>query len=219
MFAVVDLETNGLRPRSDRIVEVAVCQLDAQAVLERSYATLVNPGGEVGRTDIHGIRPEDVRGAPNFAEVAPQLWELLRGRVLVAHPASFDIPFLASELRRCGAMLPTEAVLCTGELARAYMLGGQSRYQRGWRLQDCCRMAGIRIEGAHHALGDATATAKLLHYMGQRYGAQIWSAEVELAGLQRWAPAPPGPSADPWTREQAAAPATRRRPRWLRLGF
>ena len=218
MFAVVDIETNGLQPTSGRIVEVAVCQLDADAQLAQSYTTLVDPCGEVGRTDIHGIRPADVRGAPKFTEVAPQIWELLRGRVLVAHGARFDVRFLQSEFRRCGARLPTGAVLCTGELARAYLLGGQDRFTAGWKLQNCCDLAGIVIEGAHHALGDATATAELLHYIGQRAGPQIWRAQIEKAAAQRWEPAPPGPGVEPWTREQARRAAGRRPWRRLRSG-
>src|SRR3982751_954670 len=98
--AVIDVETTGLSPRTDRVVEVGVVLLDERGEVEAEFETLVNPGRDVGPTRLHGIRAADVVAAPTFAEVAPYLRSVLTGRTLVAHNALFDLRFLAREFAR-----------------------------------------------------------------------------------------------------------------------
>ena len=101
-FAVVDVETTGLYPSTDRIVEVAVVHLDANAEITGEFCTLINPGRDVGPTHYHGITAADVHNAPTFAAAAESVWQLLAGRVLVAHNVAFDARFLDAEFNRCG---------------------------------------------------------------------------------------------------------------------
>jgi DNA polymerase III epsilon subunit-like protein len=96
-FAVVDLETTGLYSRTDRVVEAAVVHLSTDGQITQEFSTLINPGRDVGPTRIHGIRAADVLHAPAFADAAATLWQLLSGRVLVAHNVPFDARFLESE--------------------------------------------------------------------------------------------------------------------------
>jgi DNA polymerase III epsilon subunit-like protein len=79
-FAAIDLETTGLSPRIDRVVEVAVIQLDRGVSPYGEFATLINPGRDIGATHIHRITARDVVSAPRFEQVAPMLLDLLRGR-------------------------------------------------------------------------------------------------------------------------------------------
>lgn len=157
-FAVVDLETTGFSTKFDRIVEIAVVHLDADGAVTGAWDTLINPQRDLGAQHVHGIRAADASTAPTFAEAAPHLLELLDGRVLVAHNASFDLRFLRAELDR--ADLDADACLashlCTLELARELLVGA------GRTLQDCCDAFDIVIEDAHRAAGDARATARLL---------------------------------------------------------
>lgn len=62
-FAAVDLETTGLSPRLDRVVEIAVVQLDCDLSPCGEFTTLINPGRDIGATDIHRISARDVVGA------------------------------------------------------------------------------------------------------------------------------------------------------------
>lgn len=89
--AVVDLETTGVYPSVDRVVEIGVVLLDDAGGVEHEFCTVVDPGRAVGATSIHGICASDVAGAPPFAEVAPYLAALLSGRVVAAHNALFDL--------------------------------------------------------------------------------------------------------------------------------
>jgi DNA polymerase-3 subunit epsilon len=91
-YAVLDFETTGLFPSHDRVIEVAVVHVDETGTITGQWDTLVNPQRDLGAQRIHHITSAEVMDAPTFAEIAPKLIELLSGRVLVAHNASFDTP-------------------------------------------------------------------------------------------------------------------------------
>ena len=68
-IAVVDLETTGLYPGCDRIVEISVVRLQPGRPAELVLDTLVNPRRRVRATEIHGITDADVEDAPEFDEL------------------------------------------------------------------------------------------------------------------------------------------------------
>ncbi|MFI9810929.1 exonuclease domain-containing protein [Saccharothrix variisporea] len=156
-YAVVDVETTGFAARrSDRVVEVAVVQLDARGEPTGEWCTLLNPGRDLGPQHVHRISAADVWAAPTFAQVAGALTDRLAGRVLVAHNLAFDARFLAAEFARLGVELELDG-LCTMRLAPP---------GAGRSLRDCCAAVGIDLEDAHSALHDARATARLFaHYL------------------------------------------------------
>ena len=117
-YAVVDVETSGLRPSDDRVLSVAVVTTDVDARVQDSFATLLNPGCDPGPVWIHGLTKRRLRGSPQFHQVLHRLQSLLQGRVLVAHNAQFDYGFLFHEAQRVGVMLPTTHRLCTITLSR-----------------------------------------------------------------------------------------------------
>jgi DNA polymerase-3 subunit epsilon len=156
-FAVVDVETTGLEPGVDRVVEVAVVRTDPLGRVTHEYATAVNPGGPVLLTEVHGLDEAAVREAPCFAQVAAALAARLTGAVLVGHNVAFDLAFLRAEYARAGAPMPVFPALCTRALAER--LG---RRPDGWNLTACCQEAGVTRDLAHAALGDARSAAGLL---------------------------------------------------------
>ena len=183
-FAVIDFETTGLFPGGhDRVVEVAVVHVDDRGAVTGQWDTLVNPGRDLGPQHIHQIHAADVMGAPTFSQIAGELVDLLAGRVLVAHNASFDIRFLRAELERAGAIPPLalEPWLCTMQLARDFLPGA------GRALADCCAAYDIELENAHRASVDALATAKLLAaYMGTAADPEFWYSYISQAMDEVW---------------------------------
>lgn len=155
-YAVIDLETTGFSPaRGDRIVEVGVVLVDDSGLIESEWSTLINPQRDVGATHVHGIRASDVVEAPLFGEVAAHLVSMLEGRSLVAQNQEFDLRFLRAEFASHGFPLaPSYAALCT-------MLWSRTTFGAA-KLRDVCAALDIRHDGAHAALGDARATAKVL---------------------------------------------------------
>ena len=156
-YAVVDVETTGLSPRHDRVVSVGVVLLNPSGEVEHEWGTLVDPCGPVGPTYIHGIRDEDVVGAPRFEDLVQPLIGLLQGRALAGHNVSFDANFLKYEFGRAGWGWPSVPTFCT-QRESMYFLPHLDRR----RLVDCCWACDIVIDGSHTALGDARATARLL---------------------------------------------------------
>ncbi|MFC1410601.1 exonuclease domain-containing protein [Streptacidiphilus sp. N1-12] len=156
-LAVVDVEASGRVPWRHRVVEVGVVLLDYPLLrVVGEFSTLVDPGGPVGPSEVHGIAQPDVVGAPSFRELAPQLLTLLRGRLLVGHHVRCDQEFIRREFARTGTVLPDAPSLCTMALAdRVLGLGPRS-------LGACCEAAGFPLVDAHTALGDARAAAELL---------------------------------------------------------
>lgn len=159
---MVDVETTGFAARgSDRIVEVAVVQLDSAGRVTGEWCTLLNPGRDLGPQHVHRIRAADVWHAPTFADAAGAVAARLAGRVVVAHNLSFDARFLTAEFARVGVDLPVNG-LCTMRLAARYL-----PERVGRSLRACCEAAGVVLESAHSALHDARATARLFaHYVG-----------------------------------------------------
>ncbi len=203
-YAVVDVETTGLRPSwHDRIVEIAVVQVAPDGGVEATWSTLVNPMRDLGPQVIHGISAADVLHAPTFEQIAGTLASLLAGRVFVAHNASFDLGFVQWSFGELGHDVPLvwPTCVCTTRWADR-LLPGASR-----TLAGCCEIAGVALGTAHEALSDATATAGLLrHYLhaagmprpGQEpqrqsfFRARVtrwqepWAEAIELASSARW---------------------------------
>ncbi len=160
MYAVIDIETTGMSPERDRITEVAVVLSDGQKITE-SFSTLIDPERPIPPhiTTITGIDDAMVADAPPFYEVARRIVEMTEGRVFVAHNARFDYSFLRAEFARLGYRYRRDLLDTVRESRR--LLPGLSSYSLGV----LCEAVGIVIEERHRALGDARATAELLHLL------------------------------------------------------
>lgn len=172
-YAVLDLETTGLRPGGhDRIVEIAIVRLDQQLHETDAWVTLVNPQRDIGSRAIHGISALQVGDAPTFEEIAGDVLLRLSNMVVAGHNVDFDLAFLRAEFTRCGWEVPAWDGLCTLELSA---LVGKSGSRS---LAACCIDEGIPHEGAHTAAGDARAAAELLKRYLQRLERDVHHALV-----------------------------------------
>ena len=156
-FAVVDIETTGSTPQSAGITEIAIVIHNGVEVTGK-YVTLINPRQKIPPfiVNMTGISDAMVANAPLFEEVAPQIFNLLNGRIFVAHNVSFDYSFVHYLLGKCGFQWSAPK-LCTIKLSRR-VFPGLEKYGLGSLTRDL----GIRIEGRHRAWGDAAATAQVL---------------------------------------------------------
>ena len=156
-FAVVDIETTGSTPQSAGITEIAIVIHNGVEVTGK-YVTLINPRHKIPPfiVNMTGISDAMVAEAPLFEEVAPQIYNLLNGRVFVAHNVSFDYSFVHFLLGRSGFQWSAPK-LCTIKLSRR-VFPGLEKYGVGSLTRDL----GIKIEGRHRAWGDAAATAQVL---------------------------------------------------------
>ncbi|GAA2979751.1 exonuclease domain-containing protein [Actinokineospora diospyrosa] len=161
-FAVVDTETTGIDPtHRHRIAEVAVVHLDAAGAVTGEWSTLLNPERDLGPQAIHRITAAEARRAPRFADIAGDLVEQVRGRVVVAHNWPFDAMHLRAEFARIGVESPFDdlAGFCTMRAASIVMPNSRRS------LVACCTTAGLPAMRWHTARDDAMAAGALFGHM------------------------------------------------------
>lgn len=160
MFAIVDIETTGGHASSNGITEIAIV-LHNGIEVEGKYSTLINPNISIPPyvQTLTGITNTMVAGAPQFKDVAINIYNLLKNRIFVAHNVNFDYSFVKHHLQEAGLDLNTQK-LCTIRTARKVFPG-----YRKYGLGSICRELDIEITDRHRAEGDALATAKLFELL------------------------------------------------------
>jgi DNA polymerase-3 subunit epsilon len=202
-FVFLDTETTGLSPRfGDRVVEIALARFHGE-VMEDYFVTLVNPqrGISPGAARIHGITDAEVRTAPCFDAIVPQLREHLDGGVIVAHNAPFDLNFVANEFRLARAKVPTNLVLDTLTLLRRHF-----RFPSN-SLPKVAGYLGIDTQRSHRALTDVLTTRAVFGFIASELGAAEGCTLGEFLALQggtiEWPPHTEAEAPLPPTLEEA----------------
>jgi DNA polymerase-3 subunit epsilon len=190
---VIDLETTGLDPREDRVVEIAMLSSDG------TLDTLVRPVPARTFDGPHDLSPRAVRAAPSFCDIVDVVRRSLAGRLIVGHNVAFDIAFLEAEFRRWGHPLGPMPFICTVALADMLGLDHERR-----RLSFACERYGVALLQPHVALEDAHAARELFCLYCQIAAEQ--GVDLELLGK-----ANPGDAcARSWAREgMGTQPASR----------
>jgi DNA polymerase-3 subunit epsilon len=179
-FAVVDVETSGLRPRRHHVLQIGVVIVEGdrpenQRVVDR-WSTLVRLRRfwhRVGPRHVHGITRRALRHAAPPSEALAELARRIDGAVFTAHNAVFDAMFLQRAAERSGVTLTIDRRLCTLDLSRR--LDPERSLAHG--LADLCGRYGVPLTEHHDALADASATAavlpRLLHDLGITEASQL----------------------------------------------
>jgi DNA polymerase-3 subunit epsilon len=163
-----DIETTGLDPTADRIVQIGGVFYKGGARVGQRRLSLVNPGMPIppSATEIHHITDADVADADEFAAVAPRFVECLLAApdgetpVLCGYNApGFDVPFINAELNRCGA---TQRIDPTRVLDPLVFVRWHHRDWRGRNLEVVAGRFGHTLSRAHSAAADAEAAAFVL---------------------------------------------------------
>src|SRR5918992_1111604 len=178
-LAIVDVETTGSDPATDRVTEIAVLEANGFA-LTGQWSTLVNPGTPVPGAiqALTGITQDMVDCAPRFADVAAELYERLAGRVFVAHNARFDYGFLRREFERAGYRYLAKT-LCTVRLSRRLYPG-----EAGHDLDSLIERHGLDCEARHRALPDASALWQFLRIAAQEHDDEVFSVAARQVARQ-----------------------------------
>ncbi|MDG4788882.1 DEDD exonuclease domain-containing protein [Micromonospora sp. WMMD1102] len=167
-FVVLDLETTGGAPDGGGITEIGAVKVRGGEELG-VLATLVNPGEPIPPfiTVLTGITQAMLLPAPPVEEVLPSLLEFLRGAVLVAHNAPYDVGFLKAACARHGHTWPNPRVLDTAALARRVLTRDEVPNRKLGTLAAFFRTPH---QPSHRALADARATVDVLHGLIARLG-------------------------------------------------
>ena len=160
-FSVVDVETTGLGPANNNIIEIGLVKIKNFKVIDR-YNSFINPGRSIPPfiTQFTGISNDDVYDAPFFEDLVKPLQDFLEDSVLVGHNLQFDLSFLRKEFQVCGVENYQPLQLCTLRLARRMFPNLKSR-----SLGNLATHLRLKNEDAHRAYADAEVTAKILHHL------------------------------------------------------
>jgi Rad3-related DNA helicase/DNA polymerase III epsilon subunit-like protein len=150
-----DLETTGLSPRVDRIIEIGAVKFNRAGLID-IYSTLADPQMPLSLLiqRLCGLRDPDLQGQPLPEEAVAGLALFSEGCTLVGHGVAFDMAF-------CSEILPESfsgrVALDTAELARAVLPSAPSH-----SLEELSRSLDLLHDRPHRALSDARATWLLL---------------------------------------------------------
>ena len=154
IFAAFDIETTGLDPRKDRIVEIAAIKFDKRGIIAR-FSTLINPGipmpAEASR--VNNITDDMLMGKPALDEVLPDFLKFIKGSIMAAHNAPFDCSFINEKLSTRMDNPMADTLVISRELFPGY---------RSYSLQNLSAALGISAQNAHRAEDDARLCMEIL---------------------------------------------------------
>jgi DNA polymerase III epsilon subunit-like protein len=155
----VDLETTGLDPRVDEVIELGALFVHPGG-RTREVSRLFRPKGPLAEVirELTGITDEQLAGQPVFSEFIPELKELLKGWTVVAHNAAFEQSFLAKLVEG-----PFAQVLDSCELLH-YLFPELDSHA----LDSLVRWANVGPQAAHRALKDCEDTYAVLCHAVER---------------------------------------------------
>lgn len=164
-LAILDLEATGLSITSDRIVEIAIIKVLPSGDQEE-FVRRVNPQIPIPAevTAIHGITNEDIKDAPTFKEIVPELEAFLGDADFAGYNSNkFDLPLLAEELLRAGSTI---------DLSIRKHVDVQNIFHK---MEQRTLIAAYKfycdknLTDAHAAMADAKATWEVLDAQIARY--------------------------------------------------
>ena len=157
-LAILDLEATGLSITNDRIVEIAIVKVMPSGEQEE-FTRRVNPEIPIPAevTAIHGISDEDIKNAPTFKEILPELEAFIGDADFAGYNSNkFDLPLLAEELLRAGSAI---------DLSSRKHVDVQNIFHK---MEQRTLIAAYKfycdknLENAHSAMADAKATWEVL---------------------------------------------------------
>ena len=164
-YVAVDLETTGLDPKTDKIIEIGAVKVK-DGMVTAEFSTLVNPRRllETRITELTGIKDEMLRDAPDIQAVMKNMVDFCQGLPVLGHHIMFDYSFLKKAAVNEGLSFE-KAGIDTLTLCRKFMPEEEKK-----NLAAACKYYGVEMKEAHRALSDAYAAHELYQVMLNRYG-------------------------------------------------
>jgi DNA polymerase-3 subunit epsilon len=162
----IDLETTGLSPLIDRIIDFAAIKVTTDGISELS--SLINPQIPIpaNTTEIHGITDSDVADSPRLKEFLPQALNFMGDLPIIAHNAKFDLGFIVFSLHQLGLDYPNNPTYCSLKMSRFAF-----RELTSHKLGHLSEKLNIILDQHHRALDDAIACLHVFNKAVQRLSA------------------------------------------------
>lgn len=162
-YVCIDLETTGLNPKTDRIIEIGAVKVAEGRVVD-TFSTYVNPGRKLEEriVELTGIVQEQVDDAPEITQVLPELIAFLEDYPLLGHRILFDYSFLKKAAVNQKLSFEKQGI-DTLRIARCFLPELEKR-----SLEFLCKHYEIPHH-AHRALADAEATSILYQKLAVQF--------------------------------------------------
>lgn len=162
-YVCIDLETTGLNPKMDKIIEVGAVKVIDGKVTD-TFSTYVNPGRKLEEriVELTGIQQTQVDTAPEITQVMPRLIEFLEELPLLGHRVLFDYSFLKKAAVNQKLTFEKQGI-DTLRIARYFLRSLEKR-----SLEFLCKHYEIPHH-AHRALADAEATSVLYQKLAEQF--------------------------------------------------
>jgi DNA polymerase III subunit alpha, Gram-positive type len=159
-YCVLDLETTGFSPVTEKITEIGIMKFEGGKVVDQ-FSCFVNPEKPIPAkvVEVTNITDDMVRDAETIDQVFPKILEFIKGSVLVAHNAGFDIGFLKHNAKVLGYDFDF-TYIDTLSLAQEIFPDFKT-----YKLGRIAKNLGITVEVAHRALDDVDTTVKVFKIM------------------------------------------------------
>lgn len=182
-YAVIDLETTGLDPSRDAIIEVAVITFDLDGVMDE-FSSLVYPQQTIppSITELTGITEAMVANAPTITTLRPQLRRLLGDHVVVGHNVDFDMGFLQS------AYVGAQNLRLDTVTLASIVLPNAGKYALD-ALVEYLNLPAPAGRQEHRAMADARQTMELFHALlarAQKMGVAYLDEIVRAGRRMAW---------------------------------
>jgi len=162
-YCVLDLETTGFSPVTDKITEIGIMKVQNGEVIDQ-FSCFVNPEKPIPQrvVEVTNITDDMVKDAETIDKVFPKMMEFLGDSVIVAHNAGFDVGYLKHNAKVLGYEFDY-TYIDTLSLAKD-LFPNFKKYKLG-KIAD---ELGIKVEVAHRALDDVDTTVKVFNVMIQK---------------------------------------------------
>lgn len=178
-YTVIDIETTGLDPSFDEIIELAAIRVRDGNIAD-SFSSLVKPTHEVSDfiSALTGIDNDMLSDAPTIHEVLPKYIEFIGDDIVIGHNVNFDINFLYDACTKNLSYPFPNDFLDTLRISRKKIVDIKSH-----SLGSLLNYFDIRQEQAHRALNDCDATKRLYERLAEIKGASDLSVKEILSKL------------------------------------
>ncbi len=153
-YVVIDIETTGLSPAYDEIIEIgAIRYIDNVAVDQ--FGTLINPVNPVSNfiSNLTGITNEMLQDAPPIEDVLPSFLKFVGNDIVVGHNVNFDINFIYDNCAKHLSVVFDNDFFDTLRIAKRRLLPVSS-----FKLGSLAKHFNVPIKDSHRAIGDCETT-------------------------------------------------------------
>ena len=176
-FVVLDTETTGLNPRTDRIITIgAVAVQNGEILLEDSFEALLKVTHNTSAVTVHGVTRDESRRGMEEPKALELFLDYLKDGVIVGHHIGHDVATFDAAYERHWCFRMSNRCLDTMNLAlhleKAGAFSGRPPI-RQFTLDALCEVFGVIPHDRHTASGDAFITAQVflrLRRLALRYG-------------------------------------------------